>query len=140
MPYPEEFPQHLLGVRHPTSKRELVERWKKASKPHPSQGAKYRAAFNDMADKGKRLEYEILLPSGNAEMEDQLEQILAKFHRDCYLPQACPSLPVPRALISMGNMDYEADFSEVNFVSPEMVPSANYDEAGRANLPIIFDK
>ena len=140
MPYPKEFPQHILGVGRAFSRSDLVKMMGEAIKQNPSHSAKYRTAFGDLADTGRRLEYEILLPHESVELVQELEQLLNKMGMEHYLPDTCPNLPMPRALTNPDDMEYEKDFTEIKFKPLEITPSTNYDDAGQARPPIIFDK
>jgi len=140
MPYPKEFPQHLLGVGRAFSRVELVKMMGEAIKQNPAQSAKYRTAFGDLADTARRLEYEILLPHESTELVQELAQLLDKMSMEHYLPDTCPHLPMPRALTNPDDVEYEKDFTEIKFKPLEITPSTNYDDAGQARPPIIFDK
>ena len=140
MPYPKEFPHQILGIERAFARQELVKAMGVANKKVPSQAAKHTAAYHDLANTKRRLEYEILLPYGNTEMERELEQLVTKLDKASYLPQTCPALPVPGALATLGDADFEADFSEINLQPPEIAFSASYDNLGEVKLPVVFDK
>jgi hypothetical protein len=140
MPYPKEFPQHLLGVGRAFSMQELLIAMGRRINENPGQVSKYRSARNELTDLRKRLEYEILLPHGHSELEKELEQSLIRLGQNSYLPQTCPKLPVPRILHTAGDVDYEADFSEIPFKPFEISLSLAYDNVRKTRLPVIFDK
>ncbi len=140
MPYPKEFPYQLLGVGRAFSRQELVKAMGDAIKKHPSESAKYTTAYHALANTQKRLEYEILLPHENVEMEKELEQLVEKLDKASFLPQTCPALPVPGVSSILGNTNFEADFSEISQELPEMTLSVDYDNLKQTRLSIVFDK
>jgi hypothetical protein len=141
MPYPKEFPHQLFGLERGFSQSDLLKAMAKALKQRGNiQVAKLQAARAELSDREKRLEYEILLSDGCSELERALEQLSSKLVEGHFLPQSQPVLSVPKVQTDLINMNFEDDFSEVDFDPPEIILCLDWNGAKRANLPIIFDK
>ena len=146
MPYPKEFPHSLLKIGRSFTKAELVKAMGQANAMAQANVnksaliAKNTTAFHELSDIRKRLEYEILLPSENAEMEKELDKLAASLVKTDYLPQTCPGLPLPPVFFNLNDEDLKADFADVPYEVLVLTFSDKYDDVSQAKLPITFDK
>jgi hypothetical protein len=142
MPYPKEFPHILLKIGRAFTQGELTKIMglRMAQATDHAQAAKYSAARSDLADTRKRLEYEILLPSENADLEKELNQLLPDLVKTDFLPEECPRLPLPTTLFNVNTSDLQADFEAIPLTIPALNFPDAYDDVAQIKLAIVFDK
>jgi hypothetical protein len=141
MPYPKEFPHLILSIGRRFSKAELVKALGLANaREGRKNAARHTTAFHDLSNTGTRLEYEIMLPTENTDMELELSQLMENIVAVDYLPATCPDLPVPPPFSGMTEAEFEADFTDIERCSPQLNFSSKYDDTRQVKLPVVFDK
>jgi hypothetical protein len=141
MPYPKEFPHSILNIGRRFSKAELVKALGLANaKEVRKYAAKHTTAFHDLSNNGTRLEYEIMLPTENTDMELELTQLIDSIPPINCLPSTCPDLSLPPPLSGMTDTEFEVDYNDIDRHALQIHLSDKYDDVGQVRLPVVFDK
>jgi hypothetical protein len=140
MPYPKEFPHLILNIGRHFKHGELVTALGQANARRVNTNAKNTTAFHNLSDAKTRLEYEILLPIENSDLEIELVQLMGNLIINNHLPDECPALPFPPPLSHMTEADFEADFIDIVPETSQISLADKYDNISQVKLPIVFDK
>lgn len=140
MPYPKEFPHQVLGIERQFSQGELFKAFNHALRKDARQTQKYKRAFMELSGTESRMDYEILLPHSNTELDSELMSALDNIGKDLGLPRSYPDLPLPTPLTWLRHMDSSDSFVQPSIQPPQILLSMEYDTAARTRMPLIFDK